>query len=73
MKNPQLQELRGHYIAAKKADEQTDTAKLVDDKETEAFNEAANSELHLVNIDKDSVVDDIEMETSTQEIKEIKL
>ena len=66
MKNPQLQELRGHCIAAKKADEQMVAAK-VDNKEMEVLNEETNPELRLVNIDKESVVD-IEMETSTQEI-----
>ena len=68
MKNPQLKELRGHYIAAKKAEDQMVTAKLVNDKEMEAFNEETNSELRLVNINRDSVVDDIEIETSTREI-----
>ena len=65
MKNPQLQELRGHYIAAKKAE--MVTAKLVDNKEMEACNEETNPGLQLVNIDKESVIDDNEMEISTQE------
>lgn len=71
MKNPQLKELRGHYIAAQKADDQMVTPKLVDDKEMEVFNEEINSELRLVDIDKESVVDDTEMETSTRVINNI--
>ena len=76
MKNPQLQQLRGHYIAAKKeaddaiaeADDEATAAAKADDKEMEittTVDNKGNSErtdhgLEVTNIDEENVIDDQE-------------
>ena len=54
MKNPQLQELRGHCIAAKKA---TKVTPADDETETKAHNEEIDTELLWGNSDKESLTD----------------
>jgi len=64
MKNPQLQELRGHCIASKKAGDVANQASIL--KVVETNNEGNISISQLVfNDDEESVVDNTENEAET--------